>query len=231
MTELVARIKQLARERLMTLRDLSERAQIARQTIYYWGKGRKPDVESLQKIANALGTTVEELLDGTVETRPVKEIVRGSPVPPGWRPVKRIKLKFSAGGGAEDVRDGEEMAEDEEGADVLYLPDSFFYKYRTDEHHCRVACVSGDSMEPTLYDGDEVIFLEEKCPEAPEIRDGKLYVLHDGSGFKVKRLSRLMDGTLVVRSDNPIYKDIEIKPEDQDLVRVYGRVLRQIRDF
>lgn len=231
MTELVDRIKQLARERLMTLRDLSERAQIARQTIYYWGKGRKPGVESLQKIANALGTTVEELLDGTVETRPAKEIVKGSPVPPGWRPVKRIKLKFSAGGGAEDVRDGEEMAEDEEGADVLYLPDSFFYKYRTDEHHCRVACVLGDSMEPTLYDGDEVIFLEEKCPEAPEIRDGKLYVLHDGSGFKVKRLSRLMDGTLVVRSDNPIYKDIEIKPEDQDLVRVYGRVLRQIHDF
>ena len=58
MPDLVDRIKKLAQERLMTLRDLATQSGISRQTIYYWGKGRTPDPDSLRKVAAALNVTV-----------------------------------------------------------------------------------------------------------------------------------------------------------------------------
>ncbi|HKR23802.1 MAG TPA: S24 family peptidase, partial [Allosphingosinicella sp.] len=63
--------------------------------------------------------------------------------------------------------------------------------------------VSGDSMAPTLADGDEI--LVDRGDGADGLRDG-IYVLRIDDALVVKRLAvGPVVGTLSVRSDNPAY--------------------------
>lgn len=76
--------------------------------------------------------------------------------------------------------------------------------------------VAGDSMEPTLYDGDDILVDR----DATRIRWGAIYVLRVDDLLVVKRVVR-EGGKLVVRSDNPAHADI-IDPQP---LQVVGRVL------
>lgn len=78
--------------------------------------------------------------------------------------------------------------------------------------------VAGDSMEPTLRDGDDILVDR----GATEIRAGCIYVLRLDDLLMVKRLFRDERG-LVVRSDNPAHA--EIAGFDPATLRVIGRVL------
>jgi len=71
--------------------------------------------------------------------------------------------------------------------------------------------VSGDSMEPTLYDGDMVL-----CDKQGWDGDGVYAVRLDGHGL-VKRLSK-RPGAVLVISDNPKYSPFEARPEEIEVV-------------
>lgn len=82
--------------------------------------------------------------------------------------------------------------------------------------------VRGDSMEPTLSDGDDV--LVDVAVGQPK-RDG-LWVLDVRSELKVKRLEFLASGALRIVSDSPKYQPEIVPPDQVDGVRLVGRVLR-----
>lgn len=57
------------------------------------------------------------------------------------------------------------------------------------------------------------------------VLDGSIYVLQLNGGLLVKRIHRKLDGSVVVKSDNPRY-DPEIVSEDSaDLLKIVGRVV------
>ncbi|CUI07850.1 hypothetical protein BN2497_10477 [Janthinobacterium sp. CG23_2] len=57
------------------------------------------------------------------------------------------------------------------------------------------------------------------------IVDGKLYAIRYGDDLRVKYLYRRLDGTVVLRSVNPAYRDEEVPPElAQEYICVIGRV-------
>lgn len=63
--------------------------------------------------------------------------------------------------------------------------------------------VVGDSMAPTLNDGDDIMV--NRLDAAPRLRDG-IYVLRMGDGLLVKRIARELDRRLVtIISDNVAY--------------------------
>lgn len=76
--------------------------------------------------------------------------------------------------------------------------------------------VSGDSMEPTLHDGD-IIWV---CTQ-PDLNNGEIGVfLHDGNSY-VKEFRRTEEGELLI-SHNPDYAPIPLTcPED----RIFGKVV------
>lgn len=84
-----------------------------------------------------------------------------------------------------------------------------------------VITVQGDSMAPTLGDGDPI--LVDRMDAAERLRDG-IYVLRADDTLLVKRLSRNpMNGALRVRSDNEAYPDLdECDPASIDII---GRVV------
>ncbi|MGN7511709.1 LexA family transcriptional regulator [Aeromonas salmonicida] len=78
----------------------------------------------------------------------------------------------------------------------------------------------GDSMEPTINDGD-VILIRLKNGEAP--RDG-LYVLRLDGGLFVKRLQFDLGGIRII-SDNPLYKSRDLSKAELTELDLVGRVV------
>ncbi len=92
------------------------------------------------------------------------------------------------------------------------LPD---YKYKVGTH--RSFDVSGDSMEPTLFEGDKVIcsFLEPTLWET-SIKDNFVYVIVTRGDILVKRLTNKLkkEKQLVLTSDNSYYEPYTISIGD-----------------
>jgi signal peptidase I len=92
------------------------------------------------------------------------------------------------------------------------LPD---YKYKVGTH--RSFDVSGDSMEPTLFEGDKVIcsFLEPTLWET-SIKDNYVYVIVTRGDILVKRVfNKLKEGKfLELQSDNGFYQPYQISISD-----------------
>lgn len=81
--------------------------------------------------------------------------------------------------------------------------------------------VIGDSMEPTLSEGD-VVLLD---MTTRSVLDGSIYALQLNGGLLVKRIQRKLDGSVVVKSDNARY-DTEVVSEDKaDRLKIIGRVV------
>lgn len=88
--------------------------------------------------------------------------------------------------------------------------------------------VQGDSMEPTLKDGDYIFML------SPELRTPfvpRIYVIRDAvKGVKVKRLDTDKYGNLIVQSDNPLYEKIVYSKDEVEsgLITIIGAVVGKI---
>lgn len=82
---------------------------------------------------------------------------------------------------------------------------------------------SGDSMEPTIHDGDSLLIDTSRR----DVIDGRVYALWYEGGERVKRLYRLPGGGLRIKSDNAAYGPIELGPEYLGHVRVIGRVVHR----
>lgn len=81
--------------------------------------------------------------------------------------------------------------------------------------------VTGDSMEPTLSDGDEV--LVDASDHASRLRDG-IYVLRADDSLVVKRVAIKPGGKqITIASDNPAYPTWN--DMDRSEVHVVGRVI------
>lgn len=135
-------------------------------------------------------------------------------MPEGFVGIPSFTLKVQGGG-------GRIAWEIEQETEPKAYSISFLRKKGIKPENAKRASVVGDSMESTLYDGDSVLFDEGDT----EIKDGKVYVLRYGDGFRIKRLSKRFDGALILTSDNAKYAD-EVIPEEQaaQFIQVLGRV-------
>lgn len=128
--------------------------------------------------------------------------------------VPRLAVGASAGAGA---LVGEEAAIGHFAFDAAWLRGLGIG--RPDE--LSIIRVSGDSMEPTLADGDDI--LVDRGDAADALRDG-IYVLRREETLSVKRLALNPAGKRVsIRSDNPDYRDFtDVK---LSAIAVIGRVV------
>ena len=125
--------------------------------------------------------------------------------------VPLVRARVSGGPGSLETGDD---AED-------YLP--FLYgelKRRGRVSAMRLMRVTGDSMAPTLMDGDVVLV----DTEAVEPVSGRIYAVRIDDEIVVKRMDR-KPGRLVLLSDNsPLYPPVEVEPGRGVDVAVIGKV-------
>jgi repressor LexA len=86
--------------------------------------------------------------------------------------------------------------------------------------------VKGDSMEPTLHDGDYVVF-KAYVGDGSDIPSGKVVVMRNYSGeLIVKRLTRI-NGLIVLTSDNPKYPPLQ-PSADLQIVGVAVEAIKRV---
>lgn len=87
--------------------------------------------------------------------------------------------------------------------------------------------VSGDSMEPTILDGEYVLV----DPTSIEICEGKIYVItYNGETFIKMIEKHEEDGIVLLKSINQKYRDKIIKKEEFESVKIEGRVVKVISE-
>jgi len=126
-----------------------------------------------------------------------------------WVDIPRLALGASAGPGA--------LAADEAADDRLRFSQRWLRTLGLDPAHLSVIEVAGDSMEPTLRDGDEI--LVDRATRG--WRDG-IHVVRIDDVLLVKRLAQGAAGTIRVISDNPAYASMDRAHDD---VAIVGRVV------
>lgn len=154
----------------------------------------------------------ESLLGGAARSMVEEGLVR----------IPRLDVHASAGPGALDA---EEKRLGRIGFDAAWLRRLGLGGGGSDR--LSVIRVDGDSMTPTLSDGDDI--LVDREDGAGRLRDG-IYVLRIEDALVVKRLAVGPGGRLSVRSDNDAYPGWpDVEPDSIDVV---GRVVwvgRRIR--
>lgn len=170
------------------------------------GSPRKLEETDRRTLARFFGVDEAELGAPSEEKSsvPVQRQPRG-----GWIAIPRLPLSASAGPGA--------FAEEEEPFGAFGVTSAWLREQGLNPAMLSAIAVAGDSMEPTLRDGDEI--LVDQTPRSP--RDGIHVVRVDGA-LLVKRLETGRPGLFVLRSDNRAYDPIELAPGE---VEVIGRVV------
>ena len=198
----------LAAERGVSLARLSDL--IGRNASYlqqFVRKGSPRKLEETDRRTLALFFGIDESQLGAPEE---KSSNRAGKVPRGdWFDVPRLALGASAGPGA--------LAGEEQAIGAFRFAARWLRAQGLDPAQLSAIAVAGDSMEPTLRDGDEI--LVDRSPRA--LRDG-IHVVRVEDAVLVKRLDMARPGAIALVSDNPAYRPLELAPGE---VEVIGRVV------
>jgi len=79
----------------------------------------------------------------------------------------------------------------------------------------------GDSMLPAITSGDLLLIDASVCV----VRQDAIYAIQVEGVLLVKRIQRLLDGTIIVKSDNPAYESQRFSPGEAKGLRIVGRVI------
>lgn len=132
----------------------------------------------------------------------------------------REDVEVSAGAGAI-------MASDEKPKYCLAFRKDWLQSRGLKEKDLYVVFARGDSMEPTISDGDSLLVnTAEKDPQ-----DGHIYVIRSCEILWVKRIQRLLDGSLLLISDNKIYPPMPLKLDEASDVEIIGKVVNSSKNF
>ncbi len=185
----------------------------ARETLERLVRERGEDYASLSRLLGRNAAYIQQFirrgvprkLDEEDRTRlaryfGIDEALLGAPVPVtaparGLIAVPRLAVRASAGPGA--------LSEDEAAAGQFGFDARFLRRLTATPQAVSAIRVEGDSMLPTLADGDDI--LVDRGDGADRLRDG-IYVLRLDGALNVKRLSLgPVRDTVSVSSDNPAY--------------------------
>lgn len=79
----------------------------------------------------------------------------------------------------------------------------------------------GDSMEPSLRAGD--LLLIDRSVES--VKQDAVYAIAQDGELRIKRIQRLFDGSLIIKSDNPSYQPETLTADQAERMRIVGRVV------
>lgn len=173
------------------------------------GSPRKLDENDRRTLARFFGVDEGDLGEAQDPGDAPQRYAGRRSAPSAWVSVPRLPVRASAGQGA--------LSSDELAVGHFQFEPRWLRRRGFDPAMLSMIEVEGDSMEPTLRDGDEI--LVDRAPRGR--RDGIHVVRLDGDALLVKRLAH--DGERVrLISDNDVYPDIERNIAEVEIV---GRVV------
>ena len=183
----------------VTASELSRNIGVASSVVYSWKiRDSIPRADIAVKVAEELNTTVEYLVNGTGDNITQSKNTFLVPI---------LNQELSAG-------HGELLPEEDVVEGLLSLPLWLRKKFG---NNLGALYVHGDSMQPTLNDGDMVV-----CDSLGwDNSDGIFAIRLNGNGY-VKRI-QVVNGKVLIKSDNPNYETIT-EPLDSNAISIIGKV-------
>ncbi|MDL2315473.1 XRE family transcriptional regulator [Desulfovibrio sp. OttesenSCG-928-A18] len=172
-------------------------------------KKKTPSLEVAVKMADAFDVSLPEFFACKDDSAPDLVLIQ------------RVKARPSAGTGS--------LETDAEHDGLYAFHDKFITRKRGTAETMRIFAVSGDSMEPTLSDGDLIMINERDTA----VTTGQIYLLRIDDELMVKRLET-RPGTIVIRSDNKEYREIVIHKDNEaemESFQVFGRMVWSCREY
>lgn len=198
MNSLGITIKKYRETRGLTQLELAKKANIGSGTLGDIERGvNKSTIKTLNKIATALNLNTQEKEELENAFLGKKKNKANDFIEQLKDPIKMMSVPVYS-----SVAAGLGFIPDSEPIEYILIPEL--------SGECIGAKVSGDSMEPTFYNGDIVILKKDI-----EVAIGEIGVFQNRNTGEalVKRLKK-KNGVYVLESDNHIFKDIEIKTDE-----------------
>ena len=191
--------------------------------------GKIPELAPLAAIAGACGVSLNWLVSGIGPRDLHPTIIPNDEVDDHDRQsqflsdtgksryvaIPRLNIAASAGGGA--------LAEHAQVVEYLAFDADFVRtRLRRDPKHLVLIEARGDSMEPTIRDGD--ILTVDVSPDQ-SLQSSTLYVIRIDEALLVKRLDRRIDGSIIVHSDNLRYPPETVPRDLRAELHILGQVI------
>lgn len=193
---------------------------VSRQAVQRWAAGHSPTLANLRKLAEVLDVSVASLsgeevvvinsngqkIDGDYDLQNLVLI-----------PVLDVYASCGGGGSGELTSGGLQL--------VGVTPSTTLeWPGVTSTNKLHIIHITGDSMEPTLKRGADVIVDKNQSV----ITDDGIFVLYAEGQYFIKRVQRNLDGSITLLSDNTLYQPMHVSKELLEHVTIIGRVLVQM---
>lgn len=198
------RIQEIRTQRGMTQEALAERINISKSSISEWEACKRvPRMETLRKIADALGVDVWEIIGfNNMEFTPVKD---GIPLPSNVRPISSLhRQRVSLIGG---VAAGE----------PIYDPEDLGVYVESPVDADAAITIHGDSMVPTYQDGD-LVYIKAR----PDVPEGAVAVVFLDDEATLKHVYKRPTGLTLISDNMETHPPIMVEFEDYANVRIFG---------
>lgn len=220
------RIRFLMAHKQISQKDLAKIAGVSPASVFGWQNGLSKSIRSAiaLKISQTLNISYAWLVSGEGNMESNIKVVDDNTVlnDEKYITLKESAITFACGDGCEPSYD-----EIQDSVPVIYKR-SWFQHRKINPKNCRYFKISGSSMEPLLFKGDKVLVdLNDR-----DISNGRVYALIQDHELKVKRLYKLIDGSIVVHSDNTASNpDVKLDKYKANLFfKIIGRVVDKSGD-
>ena len=195
------RLEKALKENNITSAELSRKIGVAPSVINSWKiRDSIPRADIACKTAKALNTSVEYLVNGNVDVTNIHEKAKTFLIP-------ILNQELSAGR-------GQQLPDNDEKQGLVAIPAKL---RRTYGDNLAALHVHGDSMQPTLNDGDMIV-----CDSLGWDKSDGIYAIRMNGNVYVKRI-QVANGKILIKSDNPNYETIE-EPLESDAISIIGKV-------
>lgn len=200
-----------------SVNSFAKRCEIPEATMRGYFNGKIPSADKLLVIADAAQISIEWLVSGREpKGKDATQAAFGgstSNIPDHFTLVPRLDIQASAGNGS--------VVYTEEPIDLLAFQESWLRDRNINPRFARVLTAKGDSMEPTIRDGD-VLLVDTSITS---VHDNAIYIVVYNGHTLVKRINMIRNGSLTIISDNDRHPPEDVPLSEVPDLHIAGRVM------
>ncbi|HII3690420.1 TPA: LexA family transcriptional regulator [Pasteurella multocida] len=203
-----------------SIASLAQKLEVSPPTIARWIKGEAdPTRSNLIKIAQTTNVSLEWLALGIGDQKEFPVEITEPQQNDNFELIDDFRnVRVSAGFGA--------FNGDNQAPKKISIEKAWFHARHLKPKDCAMFLVNGDSMYPTLKDGEEIIVDRSKR----ELDEGKIFVINHQGAMWVKKVRFNFNGIDLI-SDNSTYNPISLTTEEANSLLIIGQVVRSHRNF
>lgn len=200
-----------------SVNSFAKRCEIPEATMRGYFNGKIPSGDKILIIANVAQVSIEWLVSGR-QPKEYDETIASDPlinssISDQFTLVPRLDIQASAGNGS--------LSYSEEPIDLLAFKESWLRERNINPRYARVLAAKGDSMEPTIRDGD-VLLVDTSITS---VHDNAIYIVVYNGHTLVKRVIMLRNGSLTIISDNDRHPPEDVPLDEVPDLHIAGRVM------